>query len=109
MNTGNKNISQYRNTLNNGIKRELICKLTSLEYKANLLKRLRKIENILLNSGAYSTHNLELQNMNFEKLKVPEWERKIINDGKNAKTKLSHKLLKEYEELIKQLNEEMKT
>lgn len=90
------------------MKHEIIKHIVELEYQAKLLKRMREIENILLNSGAYSTHNLEMQNINFEKLNVPKWERDIINNGKSVKTIFAHKLLKDYDLVIKEIKEELK-
>ena len=89
------------------MKHETIKKIVELEYQAKLLKRMREIENILLNSGAYSNHNMELQNLNFEKLNVPKWEIDIINNGKSVKTIFAHKLLKEYDIVIKEIKKEM--
>jgi hypothetical protein len=82
---------------------EILQKIVQLEFNANLLKRLRKIENTLLNMGAYSTHNMELQNKIFDNLNVPQWEKDIINNSKAVKTTIAHKLLKEYDMIMKEL------
>jgi len=78
--------------------------LTQLEFKIKTLTRIRKMTNELLSCGAYSTKNMEEQFNNFDKLKVPEWEKDIIARAWNFKKKESHKLLKELDQLLKDVN-----
>ena len=77
-----------------------IEKLNSLYRKAQLLKKIRMITNECLSNGAYSTKNMESQLNMFDKLGVPDWEQEVIIQAWDFKKKLSHKLLKELEELI---------
>jgi len=75
-------------------------KLNRLYKKAQFLKKIRMITNECLSNGAYSSKNMESQQMMFNKLDVPEWEQQIIFKAWDYKKKLSHRLLKELEELI---------
>ena len=68
--------------------------------KAEQLRKLRKITNEIACSGAYGDKNMELQMMNFEKNKVPEWEKEIIIKVWEYKKKLAHDLCKELGGLI---------
>ena len=77
------------------MKLETRKKIYALENDVLLIKKLRDMQKVLLSSGAYSSGNIEKQNMNFDKVNVPDWERKIISKMWDAQTKLSHKLLRE--------------
>lgn len=81
------------------MKQEIQKKIFSLEHKALFLKRISVIRNILISHGAYSDGNMESQNIKFEKLNVPEWEKQIIQDSWASTKKLSHELLQELKEL----------
>lgn len=69
----------------------------------SLLKKLREIQKVLLSSGAYSSSNMEKQNIQFDRVNVPEWEREIIFEMWNVQTKLSHKLLKKSKILMEKI------
>jgi hypothetical protein len=79
----------------------LVKKVSDLENKAYLLKTITTIRKIAISNGAYSTKNMEAQDIKFENLNVPEWEKQIIRDSWEATKKLSHELLYE----LKGLNE----
>lgn len=85
------------------MEKEILSELCILENKARMLKRISEIEKILLSCGAYSEHNIELQNANFDRVNVPKWERDIIFDSWNIRTKYSHILLKELNALNKKI------
>jgi hypothetical protein len=70
-------------------------KIISLEKEANMLKMIHNIRKYVLSCGAYSDKNMEMQNIRFEALNVPEWEKKIIQKSWSATKLLSHSLLKE--------------
>lgn len=82
------------------MKQEIRNKVYALENEVLILKKLREIQKVLLSSGAYSTSNMEKQNIQFDKVNVPQWERDIISKMWDAQTKLSHKLLKDTENTI---------
>lgn len=79
-----------------------------LEHDTKLLQKIVFIRKQLLSCGAYSNSNMELQNTNFTRLNVPQWEKQIIFDSWNATKLLSHKLLKRLETLNKDIMENEK-
>lgn len=81
------------------MKQEITKKILTLENKTNLLKHIFNIRRTLLSCGAYSDSNMESQNIRFEKLNVPEWEKQIIRNSWASTKKLSHELLYELKEL----------
>lgn len=87
--------------------KELSNRFYLIESDVHLLKRLKDMQKILLNTGAYSTSNIEKQAMNFDKVKVPQWERDIVSNMWDVQTKLSHKLLREIDVLCKDIKKEM--
>lgn len=46
---------------------------------------------------------MEKQNIQFDRVNVPEWEREIIFEMWNVQTKLSHKLLKKSKILMEKI------
>lgn len=74
--------------------------LVSLENETRILVRMRKIRNELLSNGAYHTVNLESQIKRLESLKVPDNEIKLVERSNSICCKLSHKLMKQYNELM---------
>lgn len=88
------------------MKQNIKSKIISLEREAHMLKIIHNIRKNLLSCGAYSDKNMEMQDTNFEKLQVPEWERQIIHDSWMATKLLSHSLLKELDVLNKEVLKE---
>jgi predicted HAD superfamily phosphohydrolase len=90
------------------MKQESKKKIYDFEREVSMIKKLREMQKILLNTGAYSESNMEKQNMQFDKVNVPQWERDIITKMWSVNNMLSHKLLKEIDifldELIKEFN-----
>lgn len=91
------------------MKLETRKKLFALESEVLMLKKLREMQKILLSSGAYSNSNIEKQSMQFDKINVPDWERKIVSKMWDAQTKLSHKLLKEIDKVSDDILKEFET
>jgi hypothetical protein len=89
------------------MKKEILSDLCSLENKTRLIKRLTEISKVLLTCGAYSGHNIEVQNANFDRVNVPQWERDIISHAWTMQNRYSHELLKEYDTLIKKIEKEL--
>lgn len=89
------------------MKTELKKEILALENEVMYLKKLKEIQKILLNTGAYSTHNMEVQMTKFDNNKVPDWEREIITNMWNVSTKLSHKFLKQVDILTKKIKEDL--
>lgn len=77
------------------MKQEIYKDVYSLDSKARLLKRIVDIRKLLLSSGAYSLHNMEVQDRNFERLNVPQWEKDIIRKSWDATRILAKELLTE--------------
>jgi hypothetical protein len=75
--------------------------IITLDCDAQLLRRLTYVRRILVSCGAYSTKNMESQDLKFVNLNVPEWEKDIIRDSWDATKKISHSLFKELEKLNK--------
>lgn len=90
------------------MKKEIYNKLFALENEVMILKKLKEMQKILLNTGAYSTSNIEKQSMQFDKVGVPQWERDIVNNMWDTQTKLSHKLLREINDLVLEIQLELK-
>lgn len=89
------------------MEKEILSELCKLENEAHFLKRIRDIKKILLSTGAYSNYAVEKQNANFDRLKVPQWERDIISDAWDTQNMLSHKILKELGVLVKKVKKEL--
>ncbi len=89
------------------MKLETKKEIVRLEHEVMYLKKLKEIQKILINTGAYSTSNIEKQMTAFDLNKVPDWERKIVLNMWNISTKLSHKFLKEVDILTKKINDEI--
>lgn len=85
------------------IKKEIL----NLESETKLLQKLIFIRKIILSSGAYSTHNMEVQNNNFERLNVPDWERQIIFDSWNTSKDFAHILLKKLDIISKKMEKKI--
>lgn len=101
------NYQYKKNSYVSNISNDLSKKFYSIENDVHMLKRLKDMQKILLNTGAYSTSNIEKQTMNFDKVKVPQWERDIISNMWDVQTKLSHKLLREIDLLCKEIKKEL--
>lgn len=86
---------------------ETIKKIYALEREVLLIKKLQEIQKILLSSGAYSSHNIEVQNANFERLGVPKWERDIVSRMWDVKSKYSHKLFNDVTLLLDEMEKEL--
>ena len=89
------------------MKENIRKKIYALESEVLMLKKLKEMQKLLLSSGVYSEHNIEVQTANFERLNVPEWERKIVIKMWDVQTKLSHKLLKDIEKLTDEISTEL--
>jgi hypothetical protein len=89
------------------MKPEHLKKLFALENDVLLIKKLREMQKILLNSGAYSTSNIEKQNMNFDRVNVPQWERNIVTKMWNTNIRLSHEALKKIDIFLDDINKEL--
>lgn len=83
--------------MNQKLKQEII----SLDSDNRILKMLIKTRMTLLSCGAYSEKNMEKQTLQFERIGVPEWEKKIIRDSWNDTKKISHEMLKRLEKMHK--------
>lgn len=84
---------------------ELRCSIRKLKQKADMLKRLRFIRNEILSNCAYHEANIERQLQRFEALRVPKYEVDIIVKSGEISNYIAKGMLKEYEELLDELEE----
>jgi len=84
----------------------LTHRIHTLKVKADQLQKLQYIGKQCLSSGAYSNANQELQALNLDRLKVPDWERDIIDNYWRVKKKMAHELFKELDILLKDIEKD---
>jgi len=89
------------------INRETLNKLFAIEKEVLVIKKLHEMQKVLLSSGAYSDNNIERQDMNFDRVGVPQWERDIVTRMWNIKRKYAHKLFKDMDLLISEMEKEL--
>lgn len=74
-----------------------------LYLKSEHLRKIRKITNEIASAGAYGEKNMEEQMLQFDKLKVPEWEKDVLKKAWSFKKKLAHSLARDLNKMIDDL------
>lgn len=92
------NISQ--NSFRAYTRSPIVTKINDAEKKAKLLKKLRTITNEILSNDLYMSKNMQLQNLQLSKLKIPQWKKDIINEAWDIKQVLALNLLNDLKGLI---------
>jgi hypothetical protein len=86
-------------TTSGTMKQETRKEIISLERETKLLRMICDTRRVLISNGAYSTKNMEIQELKFLSAKVPEWEKDIVRKSWDSTKKLSHSLLKRLDKL----------
>ena len=66
-----------KNSFKAYVRNPIETRINSCEKKAKLLKKLRTITNEIMSNDIYCNKNMELQQLQIDKLRIPQWKKDI--------------------------------
>ena len=92
-----KNHANYSHDIRH---RKMISDLRKLESETDIVRRIRIMRKELLCNGAWSNKTTEEEEMKFEKVDVPQWERDIFHNSMDFTTKATHNILRKLDKFL---------